>query len=84
MKSWCRSSCSKLNIPCIPSRLAVITQATNGRPACHYCAQCGRGCVTASNYSSSQVQVFPAMKTGRVTLFTNAMARELITDGRAK
>ena len=70
----------KLNIPCIPSRLAVITQPTNGRPACHYCAQCGRGCVTASNYSSSQVQVFPAMKTGRVKLFTNAMARELITD----
>jgi choline dehydrogenase-like flavoprotein len=74
----------KLNIPCIPSRLAVITQPTNGRPACHYCAQCGRGCVTASNYSSSQVQVFPAMKTGRVKLFTGAMARELITDGTGK
>jgi len=74
----------KLNIPCIPSRLAVITQPTNGRPACHYCAQCGRGCVTASNYSSSQVQVFPAMKTGRVKLFTNAMARELITDASGK
>ena len=70
----------KLNIPCIASRLAVITKPTNGRPACHYCAQCGRGCVTASNYSSSQVQVFPALKTGRVKLFTNAMARELVTD----
>src|SRR5262249_41775506 len=57
---------------------------TNGRPACHYCAQCGRGCATASNYSSSQVQVFPAMKTGRVKLFTNAMARELITDASGK
>ena len=77
-------ACKKLDIPCIPSRLAVITQDTNGRPACHYCAQCGRGCVTASNYSSSQVQVFPAMKTGRVKLFTGAMARELITgpDGK--
>jgi choline dehydrogenase-like flavoprotein len=74
----------KLNIPCIPSRLAVITEPTNGRPPCHYCAQCGRGCVTASNYSSSQVQVFPAMKTGRVKLFTGAMARELITDSSGK
>ena len=74
----------KLNIPCIPSRLAVITQPTNGRPACHYCGQCGRGCISASNYSSSQVQVFPAMKTGRVKLFTNAMARELITDSSGK
>ncbi len=74
----------KLNIPCIPSRLAVITRPTNGRPACHYCAQCGRGCLTASNYSSSQVQVFPAMKTGRVKLFTNAMARELVADSSGK
>jgi choline dehydrogenase-like flavoprotein len=77
-------ACKKLNIPCIPSRLAVLTQDTNGRPACHYCAQCGRGCVSASNYSSSQVQVFPAMKTGRVTLITNAMARELIADSTGK
>jgi choline dehydrogenase-like flavoprotein len=74
----------KLNIPCIPSRLAVITKPLNGRPACHYCAQCGRGCVSSSNYSSSQVQVFPALKTGRVTLFTNAMARELTTDASGK
>jgi choline dehydrogenase-like flavoprotein len=79
-----QKAAKKLNIPCIPSRLAVITKPTNGRPACHYCAQCGRGCVTASNYSSSQVQVFPAMKTGRVKLFTNAMARELLTDGSGK
>jgi len=79
-----KRSCDKLNIPCIPNRMAVITKPLNGRPACHFCGQCGRGCVTASNYSSSQVQVFPAMKTGRVKLFTNAMARELITDGSGK
>jgi choline dehydrogenase-like flavoprotein len=74
----------KLNIPCIPMRLAVITQPTNGRPACHYCGQCGRGCVSASNYSSSQVQIFPALKTGRLRLINNAMARELITDETGK
>ncbi len=74
----------KLGIPCIPNRLAVITQPTNGRPACHYCGECGRGCISASNYSSAQVQVFPAMKTGRVNLITNAMARELITDSEGK
>ena len=81
-----QKACRKLNIPCIPSRLAVITRPTNGRPACHYCAQCGRGCVTSSNYSSSQVQVFPAMKSGRLNLITSAMARELITgdDGKVK
>ncbi len=79
-----KKASDKLGIPCIPNRLAVITKATNGRPACHYCGQCGRGCKTASNYSSAQVQVFPAMKTGRVNLITNAMARELITDSEGK
>jgi choline dehydrogenase-like flavoprotein len=77
-------ACQRLNIPCIPSRLAVLTRNTNGRAACHYCAQCNRGCLTASNYSSSQVQIFPAMKTGRVNLIANAMARELITDSSGK
>ena len=79
-----KKASDKLAIPCIPMRLAVITKPTNGRAACHYCGQCGRGCVTASNYSSSQVQVFPAMKSGQVNLITNAMARELITDSEGK
>lgn len=74
----------RLGIPVIPGRLAIITKPTNGRPPCHYCGQCGRGCVTASNYSSSQVQIFPAMKTGKLKIFPNAMARELITDGPGK
>lgn len=75
-----KRSCDKLKIPCIPSRMAIITKPTNGRAACHYCGQCGRGCITASNYSSSQVQIFPAMKTGKLKIFPNSMARELITD----
>jgi choline dehydrogenase-like flavoprotein len=70
----------KAGVPCIPARLAVITKPLNGRPACHYCGQCGRGCIPASNYSSSQVQIFPALKTGRVKLIANAMVRELITN----
>ena len=81
-----KKACDKLNITCIPSRLAVITQAHNGRPPCHYCAQCGRGCVSASNFSSSQVMLPSAEKTGRFTLITNAMAREIIVgkDGKAE
>ncbi|MGH9630749.1 MAG: GMC family oxidoreductase [Bryobacteraceae bacterium] len=74
----------KLGIPVIPSRMAIITKPTNGRAACHYCGQCGRGCITASNYSSSQVQILPALKSGRLKIFPNAMARELITDDTGK
>lgn len=73
-------ACAKLGIRAIPGRRAVITRPTNGRPACHYCGQCGRGCKTASNYASSYVQISPAMKSGRVQVITDAMARELVTD----
>jgi len=73
-----KKSCDRLNILCIPSRLAILTRPLNGRPACHYCAQCGRGCKTASNFSSSQVMIPPAEKTGRLTMITGAMARELV------
>jgi choline dehydrogenase-like flavoprotein len=81
-----KKSCDKLDITCIPSRLAILTRPLNGRPACHYCAQCGRGCISASNFSSSQVMIPPAQATGRFTLITEAMAREVIVgkDGNAQ
>ena len=79
-----QKSCQKLNIPCIPSRMAMLTKPLNGRAACHYCGQCGRGCQTASAFSSSQAMIFPAMKTGRLTVMTGAMARELIADSSGK
>ena len=73
-----KAACDKLNIACIPSRLAILTKAHNGRMPCHYCGQCGRGCTTASNFSSSQVLLPPAMATGKLTLITGAMAREIV------
>ena len=68
----------KLNIPCIPSRLAMLTRPLNGRPACHYCAQCGRSCATNSNFNSPGVHILPAMKTGNLEVRSNAMAREVL------
>jgi choline dehydrogenase-like flavoprotein len=70
----------KLGIPVIPSRMAMLTKPVHGRAACHYCGQCGRGCRTASAFSSSQAMVFPAMKTGKLNLICGAMAREILTD----
>lgn len=77
-------ACEKLGIRATSSRQAVITSAMNGRDACVYCGQCGRGCHGKSNYASSYVQIFPAMETGRVTVLANSMARELVTDGSGK
>src|SRR6266404_5575631 len=81
-----KKACDQLGILCIPSRLAILTKPLNDRPACHYCGQCGRGCVLGSNFSSSQVMIPPAQKTGRLTLITNAMAREIVVgkDGKAE
>jgi len=67
----------KLGITVIPSRLSIITKPHNGRAPCHYCGQCNRGCMTASNFSSTNVLIPPAQKTGRLTLITDAMAREV-------
>jgi choline dehydrogenase-like flavoprotein len=80
-----QKSCAKVNIPCIPARMAILTKPLNGRAACHYCGQCTRGCKSASNFSSSQVLIPPAQATGRLTLVANAMAREIIVgkDGKA-
>src|SRR5690606_11286826 len=75
-----RNAAAPMGIKAVAGRLAIITKNHNGRAACHYCGECGRGCVTASNYSSSQVDIFPAMKTGNLNVICNAMVRELITD----
>ncbi len=79
-----KNACDKLGILCVPSRLAIITKSVNGRAPCHYCDQCGRGCKTASNFSSSQVLIPPAMATGRLKLITDAMAREILVDKDGK
>lgn len=75
-----KQACDRLNITCIPSRMSVLTRPLNGRPACHYCGECGRGCATHSNFSSPSVLLPPALATGRLTIVPNAMAREITTD----
>jgi choline dehydrogenase-like flavoprotein len=72
-----KKASDRLNITCIPSRLSVITKPINGRQACHYCGQCNRGCQVKANFSSPDVLIAPALATGRLTLLTGAMAREV-------
>jgi choline dehydrogenase-like flavoprotein len=79
-----RRGCEKLHIPCIAGRAAVITKPHNGRAACHYCAQCTQGCRTASSFSSSQVLIPPALKTGRLKIIPLAMARQVLVGPNGK
>jgi choline dehydrogenase-like flavoprotein len=75
-----QKACKKLEIPVIPSRLSILTKPHGGRAACHYCGQCGRGCATSSNFSVPGVLLPPALATGRLTIVTGAMAREVTTN----
>ncbi len=65
-------------------RAAVLTQPLNGRPACHYCGPCSRGCVTGSYYSSPHSSLPAAAATGRLTLVSDAVVSHVLTgdDGR--
>lgn len=72
-----KQACDRLGITCIPSRLSILTRPLNGRQACHYCGQCNRGCTVKANFSSPDVLIAPALETGRLTLITEAMAREV-------
>jgi len=31
-----KKTCDQMGILCVPSRMAILTKALNGRPACHY------------------------------------------------
>ena len=75
-----KQAADRLRITCIASRLSILTQPLNGRPACHYCGQCGRGCASHANFSSPSVLLPPALATEKLTLVTNAMAREVTVD----
>jgi choline dehydrogenase-like flavoprotein len=75
-----KKACDRLKIPIVASRLSILTERLNGRPACHYCGQCGRGCATHSNFSSVSVMIPPALRTGKLTIIANAMAREVVVN----
>ncbi len=80
-----KKSCDRLGIPVIPSHQAIITRPINGRGACFYATDCGRGCAIRANFQSTTVLLPPAVETGNLDIITDAMVREVTTDksGRA-
>jgi choline dehydrogenase-like flavoprotein len=69
----------------VPDRVANLTVDHRGRPACHYCDQCQRGCHTASYFNSPSVTLPAAAHTGKFTLVSDAIVSDLTVDasGRA-
>ena len=61
-------------------RSAILTEAHNGRSACHYCGTCERGCISYSYFSSPFTTVKDALETGNCTLLTNAVVAHVEMD----
>lgn len=68
-------------VPVIPSRLSILTQKINDdRGVCFFCGQCNRNCSMAkADFSASNVLIYPALKTGKIDMVTDAMVREVTT-----
>ncbi|WP_031498507.1 GMC family oxidoreductase [Bryobacter aggregatus] len=65
-------------------RTAILTKPLNGRQACHYCGPCERGCTTNSYFSSPFTTIADALKTGRLTMITDAVAARILMGDNGK
>lgn len=75
----------KANIPIIPSRLSILTRPVNNdRGVCFFCSQCNRACQVYADFSAGTCLVKPAMKKGKVDLYTHAMVRKVTTDDKGE
>lgn len=79
-----KKGAAKLGIPVIPSHQAILTRPINGRAACFYATECGRGCSIRANFQSTTVLIPPAVETGNLDIITDAMVREVTLDKAGK
>jgi choline dehydrogenase-like flavoprotein len=80
-----KKSADKISVPVIPSRLSVLTRPINNeRGVCFFCNQCNRACQSYADFSSGTCLVKPAMKKGRVDLFTHSMVRKVTTNDKGE
>ncbi|MGZ3957688.1 MAG: GMC oxidoreductase [Flavisolibacter sp.] len=76
-----KKAATQAGVRVIPGRLSMLTKKINDqRGSCFFCGQCNRGCQVYADFSSSSVLVKPALATGKVDLYDNAMAREVLTN----
>lgn len=83
-----KNAAATTGVNVIPSRLSILTkkiESTTDRGVCFYCAQCNRNCsIAKADFSSTNVLIYPALKTGNVDVISNAMVREVLTDKEGK
>jgi choline dehydrogenase-like flavoprotein len=60
-----------------PVRKAINTEPHGGRPVCHNCGHCMRGCDVDAKYTSANSAIPAALGTGKLVLATGAVVREI-------
>jgi choline dehydrogenase-like flavoprotein len=80
-----QKAAASTGITIVAGRRAVLTQAHNGHPKCHFCGACGKGCDVGAFFNSTDYLIYPAFSTGRLHVVDNAVAARVLVDesGRA-
>lgn len=79
-----KRGCQRLNIAAVPLRAAVLTRNHEGRAACHYCGECGRGCDTSSRFCTLDAIIPKLVGKSNFTLRTAAAAHRVLLDPKTK
>lgn len=79
-----RRACRKLGLRLIPARKAVTFVRQNGRGPCHFCGHCMDVCDVGAIATSVNTLIPRARATKRLTLKTNALARQILLDEDGK
>ncbi len=80
-------ACAGMGIKTHATQVAILTSPLADRQACFYATDCIRGCSIGAGFDSVIGCITPARRTGKLTVITDAMACEVVTDktgGRAK
>lgn len=79
-----KRACTRMGIPMIPARRALLTEPYDDRPPCHYCGHCMDGCDVGAIFTIPNSMLPKARKTGNFTLIPNKLAREIQVDREGK
>ena len=75
-----RDRAAKIGVPVLHERTAVLSVNYDGRPKCHYCGECGRGCDVGARFSTLDGVIPKLRKKPNFTLRTNAAVHQVLTD----
>jgi choline dehydrogenase-like flavoprotein len=79
-------ACRRVGLQLIPVRKALQVRPGGPRVPCHYCGRCMFGCDVGAIFTTVNTLLPPALATGRLTMETNALVRQLALgrDGRVR